>query len=384
MPYIIQRIVLRHCYVQPRWVMQYSTGWTDPTDVPIFLVEIADDRTSGFGEFLPTSVMYAGTGEPSAGTESALDEWQTLRSTCEGLIGKDARLLRSLIPNHLERREANSIVDGIDFALHDLVGKNAGLPVWALLGGMRQPWVEGMPVVHTDSVTGMVERALDYHRMGGYRLFKLKPIGNAEQDCEVMQKIREKLGGDIRFFVDPNCSLKTDAAGVVEYILKLADRGLDTIEDPIDCDWQTYRWIQDRIPVRLMIDGKARTPQAVLEIIAARCARAINIHANWASGFAPAIQKSTLAALGGLDTLIGSTYYLGFGVAAYQTLSAVIPSRHICEQVNISDDIKRIGVKKEYQTRDGRIHISREPGLGVEPDWSAIDDMTRRVETIQS
>lgn len=383
MPYTIQRIVLRHCHVQPRWVMQYSTGWTDPEEVPIFLVEIADDRNSGFGEFLPTSVLYASARERSAGTDSHLDEWQTLRSTCEGLIGKDARMLRSLIPSHLEKREASSIVDSIDFALHDLVGRNAGLPVWALLGGVRQPWVQGMPVVHTDSVPAMVERAWEYHRMGGYRLFKLKPIGRAEQDREVMIKLREKLGDDIRFFVDPNYSLENGAAGVVDYVLQLADLGLDTIEDPIDCDWPTYKWIQDRVPVRLMIDDKARTPQAVLEIFAARCARAINIHANWASGFAPAIQKSTLAAMGGLDTIIGSTYYLGFGVAAYQTLSSVIPSRHICEQVNISDDLKRIGVKKEYQTRDGRIHISCEPGLGVEPDWSAIDDMTQRKESIE-
>lgn len=363
--------------------MQYSTGWKDPDDVPIYLVQISDDRTTGFGEFLPTSVMYAGTGELSAGNASTLDEWNTLRTTCEQLIGKDARLLRKLIPSHLEVREANSIVDSIDFALHDLVGKNAGLPVWALLGGLRQPWVQGMQVVHTDTVEGMVERAIDYHRMGGYRLFKLKPIGVAAQDREVMLKIRERIGPDTKFFVDPNYSLRTDAQGAVDYVLSLVDAGLDTIEDPIDCDWQTYRWIQDRIPVRLMIDGHARTPQSVMEIIAHRCARSINIHANWASGFSPAIQKASLAALGGLDTIIGSTYYLGFGVAAYQTLAAVIPTRHICEQSNMTEDLKRIGVVKEYATRDGRITISDEPGLGVEPDWEAIDAMTKSSITIQ-
>ena len=192
-----------------------------------------------------------------------------------------------------------------------------------------------------------------------------------------MLKIREKLGPNTTFFVDPNYSLKTDAQGAVDYVLALADAGLDTIEDPIDCDWQTYRWIQDRIPVRLMIDGHARTPQSVLDIIAHCCARSINIHANWASGFSPAIHKASLAALGGLDTIIGSTYYLGFGVAAYQTLAAVIPTRHICEQSNMSEDLKRIGVKKEYATHDGKITISHAPGLGVEPDWNAIDAMTR-------
>lgn len=358
--------------------MQYTTGWKDPDDVPIYLVEISDGNASGFGEFMPSSVMYANSTERSAGTISSFNEWDTLKKTCESLIGQDARRLRALIPRELEVREANSLVDGIDFALHDLVGKIAGLPVWALLGGLRQPWVQGMPVVHTDHVAGMVERAMDYHRMGGYRLFKLKPIGDAEQDHEVMVKIQEKLGADVRFFVDPNYSLKTDAQVAVDYILKLAEAGLDTIEDPIDCDWQTYRWIQDRIPVRLMIDGKARTSLGVLEIITHQCARAINIHANWASGFAPAIQKANLAALGGLDTIIGSTYYLGFGVAAYQTLAAVIPTRHICEQTNISDDIKRIGVKLQYETHEGRIKISTGPGLGVEPDWPAIDAMTEK------
>lgn len=71
--------------------------------------------------------------------------------------------------------------------------------------------------------------------------------------------------------------------------------------------------------------------------------RSGNIHANRASGFSPAIQKASLAALGGLDAINGSTDRPGFGMAADQTLAK----------------------------------------LGVEPDWEAIHAMIKSSITIR-
>jgi L-alanine-DL-glutamate epimerase-like enolase superfamily enzyme len=350
--------------------MHYTTGYSDPPQVPVIVVEIVAGGACGFGEFVPTSILYP----PGHMGRAWVDEWAELARLGESLIGQDARQLRRLIPTRLDAREFNSLIDGIDFAVHDLVGRLSGLPVWALLGGREQPWVWGMPVVHTDTPDGMADRALDYCRLGGYQWYKLKPSADIEQDRQTMIRIREKVGQDVRFFVDPNYALKTDAQGAIQYINALAPHGIDT-------DWAGYRRIQEGIEVHLMLDDKARTPEAVLAIVNERCAKVINIHANWASGFAPAIHKARVAALGGLDTIIGSTFYTGPGAAAYQTLAAVIPGRHICEQTNASDDVKRVAVTKEYACVNGKIQIPDAPGLGIEIDREALDAMTQ--ETVR-
>lgn len=104
----------------------------------------------GLREFIPTSVIY----EPGHIGRSGLDEWRVLHETCQALLGQDARRLRSLIPPALECEDGSSIVDGIDFALHDLVGRASGLPVWALLGGLQRRSVAACQIIHTDTPEG--------------------------------------------------------------------------------------------------------------------------------------------------------------------------------------------------------------------------------------
>jgi len=61
-----------------------------------------------------------------------------------------------------------------------------------------------------------------------------------------------------------------------------ANGGLEVYEDPIDTDFATYRCIRERTSARIMLDEKARTPQAVLDIVREQAADQTNVHANWA------------------------------------------------------------------------------------------------------
>lgn len=350
---------------------RYTTGDVDP-DMVSMITEVRCGGVVGYGEGIPTSIIY----EPGHIGRSGIDEWQVIQDTAKNLIGQDARRLRALIPDELNVQDANTLVDAIDFAMHDAVGKAVGLPAWALLGPTKRSYVMGMPVVHVDTPDAMAENAATMHARGGYRWFKLKPIGDLEADREAMTKIRERTTPDVRFFADPNYALKMDLDGVIHYVNELHKLGLVVIEDPIDTDWAGYRAIQQRTPVHVMIDEKARTPQNVLEIVQENCARFINIHANWAGGFASGLKKAHLAAAAGLGVIIGSSGYIGIGNAAYQTLSSVLPSEQPCEQTNTSDDNRRSVVAKPYHTEDGRIHIADAPGLGIEVDTDLLEEMT--------
>ena len=132
-----------------------------------------------------------------------------------------------------------------------------------------------------------------------------------------------------------------------------------------------------------MLDDKARTPQAVMEIICEQAADQINVHANWSGGFAPGLRKARLAALGGMPTMIGSTYYLGPAAAAYQIMSSVLPLEAPCEQQfnGLHDECTSI-IHDPFPLADGAYTIPDRPGLGVDVDEARLDEITEQQVTL--
>lgn len=373
----VDRIVLYECSINVEYKGTYTSGWKDP-DTPIFFLEIRAGGVSGYGECVPVNELYP----PGSVGHTGYDERKTLLELCQSLIGKDPLQLGRLIPDSLRRHETNNLMDAVDFALHDLVGKTYGIPVRALLGGIAKPFVWGMPVIYTADPEVMSDKAREWHKRYGFRYFKLKPNGNAEKDEATLRKVREKTSREVTVFADPNYALNTDADGVVTYLNHLAPHGLAMCEDPIDADFKTYAEIRRRSKVPLMIDHHARTDKDVFDMANTRAADAINIHANWAGGFQPALRRAHLAALGGISVMIGSTHYLGVGAAAYQILSSLMPGDMPCEQVNVEVYGGKGIVKNPFEIRDGKILIEDRPGIGVEPNFEELQSRCQRKHEI--
>lgn len=376
-PIRIKRIIVRECRTRATRRGVYTDESKDPENTVWLLVSISDGQAMGYGECIPTSIYY----EPGHIGRANIDEWKVLLELCRELLGQDARRLGNLIPEDQEHDDANSIKDTLDFALHDLVGRSLGVPVGVLLGGQNRSSVAGMPVIHVDTPQGMAEHAFEQHRRYGFKYFKLKPIGEPEADVETLALMREKMGSSVRYYMDANYALKVkDPDEVARYLNRLAPYGLEVYEDPLDADFAIYRYIRERTKVKLMIDEKARTPRAIMDIIRERCADQINIHANWSGGFRPALRKAELAALGGMATMIGSTSYMGPGAAAYQILSMQLPLETPCEQTFCDGDVDAQAsiIKESFPCRDGRYYIPDRPGLGVEVIPEAVERLTTR------
>ncbi len=368
----ITRITLRLCNVELIKKGRYSSGNCDP-DIFSIIVGISANGVTGWGEWLPTSLIY----QPGHIGRSGIDEWEVAKETAQRLIGRDVRQLRQWIFEDLRSGDANSLVDGFDFALHDAAARSIGWSVQQLCGGGR-PWVWGMPVIHLDEPDATAEHCARHFAEGGYRFYKLKPSCDMERDRETLVKIQERIPVKVAFYIDPNYCLPADADAVVAYLNTLQKEGLTVCEDPVRFDPTLYREIQQRTSVRLMVDEKARTLEQVRKVGETGCARMINIHANWASGFHRGLQRAELAAAYGMETMIGSVRYLGIGTAAYQTLSSLLPTETPCEQVNDAMYVRDSVIRAPYRTAEGRIHIPDTPGLGVEPDPAALERLTIR------
>jgi O-succinylbenzoate synthase len=223
-----------------------------------------------------------------------------------------------------------------------------------------------MFVIHTFEPDYMIEKTKRVHDQYGYRYFKLKPHGDFEKDNYVITKIKEEIAGESHIYIDPNFGLDMEIDEVVDYLNKLHKVGLELCEDPFDKSWEDFHYVKERTPVKIMADCKARTISDVVDIAAADAAEVVNIHANWAGGFKPALNKAMVGANYGIQTMVGSTFYTGVGVAAYKILSAALPGDMPCEQESAAECTTEFVVKKEFDVVDGCSLIPDSPGLGVE------------------
>jgi len=94
-----------------------------------------------------------------------------------------------------------SVIAGIDIALHDLVGKAVGVPVYQLLGGLCHPHMRAYASAGcTDSPEVLINefraaRAAGFH---GYKWRLLDP----SQAAFLMKKLRDEAGPDFDIMVD--------------------------------------------------------------------------------------------------------------------------------------------------------------------------------------
>jgi len=133
-------------------------------------------------------------------------------------------------------------LSGVDLALWDLAGKVREQPVYALLGGLRNPVVPAY---------ASIGHKVHDEAARGFRHVKLhmpRPSPSFAQNVEVVRRARERLGPEIALYVD--AFLEWD----VETTLHLADAfvasGVGWIEEPLSPDdLEGYATLCRRSPI---------------------------------------------------------------------------------------------------------------------------------------
>lgn len=124
----------------------------------------------------------------------------------------------------------------IDLALWDLKGKSAGLPLYKLLGGMR----ESTPAYGSDggwlsmSVEEVIEAARAYMDQGLVGVKIKVGMPDPAEDAERLEKIRQALGENAWIGVDANQCYDYPTALAVGRVLE--ELGIDWFEEPLSCE----------------------------------------------------------------------------------------------------------------------------------------------------
>ncbi|HEX4043704.1 MAG TPA: enolase C-terminal domain-like protein [Xanthobacteraceae bacterium] len=186
----------------------------------------SEDGVVGWGEAASAPVM---TGETVASMMAAVELMtpDLLKRAADDFSGVASAMAARLYGN-------TGAKAAIDIALHDLVGRATGRPVYALLGARAR---RRMPVL---AVIGSPDAAADLHDAqerwaAGYRAFKIKVgLGTAAADgartrgiCSVLKR----AGEPCLVSADANQGFTVDDA--IAYVRALGDCGLDFFEQPV-------------------------------------------------------------------------------------------------------------------------------------------------------
>ena len=275
-------------------------------------------------------------------------------------------------PEHLSERSAFA---GIELALWDIAGKEAGLPLYRLLGGAvreRAPFVAYAYTVDPDEGRSpseiadiMAEIAADGIAKSGAAMFEYK-IGLHPPACEigVARAVRRAVGPGVELAVDANMGFTMEAAR--RFLAGVEETRLANIEEPVAGLAMIERLRHEfAVPVSthcIDLDALARYP-GIDSVVS---------DAQLLGGIAAAIDYMTRVRALGKRFWLRARWELGIAWAAMCHLGMARPeldrpSRALIDWVE--DDLV---LGETWLVRDGGVRPPETPGLGVELDRDAL------------
>jgi muconate cycloisomerase len=260
----------------------------------------------------------------------------------------------------------------IDIALHDLIGKAIGQPVYVLLGGLAQDRITMSYSIANQDVAADV-REVEWLLARGVRVFKIKVgVVAPAVDRERVRAIRQLVGpdGDIR--LDYNQSIRVDQA------IRIL-RDLERFE-PTFIEQPTPRWDVDNlakiaaaIDTPIMADEAVFSPADAVRVVRQHAADLISIKLMKPGGLRRSQRIAAIAEAAGIPCYAGAMWESGVGIAASLHFMAATPNVRYGSDFYIPYFLMQHDIVREPpRFADGCVHVPHSPGLGVELDEAAV------------
>ncbi|MFQ5680150.1 MAG: dipeptide epimerase [Gemmatimonadota bacterium] len=240
----------------------------------------------------------------------------------------------------------------VSAALHDWVGKKAGLPLWRLWGLDPQAAPLSSYTIGIDEPEVIREKV---RRAAGYPILKVK-VGT-DRDEEILAAVREEA---------PEATLRVDANAAwtarqaLERSALLAEHGVEFVEQPLPpADREGLRFLHQRSPLPIVLDESCLVASDVPGLVG--LADGINIKLAKCGGPREALRMIHTARACGLRVMMGCMLETTLGIAPAAHLSPLLDYADLDGAALLADDPFR----GPGLAADGRIVLGEEPGLGV-------------------
>ena len=266
----------------------------------------------------------------------------------------------------------------VDCALWDILGKVSNMPVYKLLGGMRDRIPAYASTVTLDSLDEYMELA-DICLEKGYKAIKLHAWGRLEEDAELCRALRQRVGDDIELMYDAS-SMFNIFEDAVWFGRQLEAQNFFWYEEPMDhFNITALARLANALDIPLTVaEATHGGPFDALTHINAGAADIILSGPldDFKGGFTGVLKTAHICEAYGMMCAIhcGSIASLHAACAIYNTkyFERLVPETYYAPP-GIKDASTEVDSEGYAQPWD-------EPGLGIQVDWEWVDKHTIDVE----
>ena len=242
----------------------------------------------------------------------------------------------------------------VDVALHDLVGKLLGAPLYRLVGLTPSRAPRTCFTLGIGQVDEVVERAMQAAER--FSILKLKLDADEALSLAVVRAVRRAVPATL--MVDANCAWTLEQAQ--RLVPELTDQGVECIEQPLaEEDLAGMARLRQISPVPIFADEPVRTARDVPRL--AGCCHGVNVKVQKAGGLREALRIVAAARAHDLQVMLGCMVETSLGITASAHLAPLFDWADLDGATNVAND-PFIGVEL---AAGGRLVLPDGPGLGV-------------------
>lgn len=300
------------------------------------------------------------------------------------LLGEDPFNIERIVARMDKAAKVNNQAKAVvDYALHDIMGKALGVPVYKLLGGLSN---EKIPLAFVMS-SGTTKEVGDEGRSlvkAGFKALKLK-VGtkSIEEDVEMLGALREAVGNDIKIMTDTNGGWNYFQA--LRFLKKAAKYDLYLSEQPVPWwDIDGLARLRRKVDVPVFADESAAELNDLIKLMQREAVDGFFLKVPKAGGILKSQKWISIAKAAGFMVMCGCMINSGLGATAEAHLLAATEWMGKIEQEAIGPlnlynrpDTVNPPIKNDLAVNvpryeNGYLYPPDGPGLGAELNEAAV------------
>jgi L-Ala-D/L-Glu epimerase len=267
-----------------------------------------DCGRTGYGEAPATAVI---TGDTRGSIVEAIRHYIWPRVVGQDVA--DLNRITQLIQTAMERN--SSAKAAVEIAIYDLWGQLYEAPLYRLLGG-GYPQITTDITISVDYIDKMVADSIAAVERG-FEALKIKVGKDIGVDIERVKAVYAAVEGRALLRLDANQGWTPKQAVHALHALEYAGVQLELVEQPVKAhDLAGMKYVTERVNTPIMADESVFGPTEVVQLIRMRAADIINIKLMKTGGISNAVRIADIAAMYGVECMIGCMLETGISVAA--------------------------------------------------------------------